>query len=99
MLIELKNHVRSFGYHVTKCHLITKPQHLNTDTETFRDGNVDIESGYRVLGSVIASDGSQQQFSANQVNQHAKFFGNQLNMPRFLPSMFTKAWQVVPNKN
>ena len=52
MLLE---HNLSFGYNLTSCHLIVKPEIIDSAVETFHDMEVEIVEGSRVLGSVIGS--------------------------------------------
>ena len=52
-LKQLKTHGQFFGYNVTKCHLITKSEHIPIAIEKFKDLDVEVVAGHRVFGSVI----------------------------------------------
>ena len=78
LLGERKKHGAKFGYHVTKCHLITKSEKLNTGSEIFRDANVEIEDGQRVLRSVFASD-DQHAKILRKLAEHAKISPQNVN--------------------
>ena len=49
----LKQNGPSFGYHLTKCHLITKPELIPSTRGKIRDFDVANIDGFRVLGLII----------------------------------------------
>ena len=71
-----------FGYHVIKCHLIVKDHLMDKAKQVFKDKDVEITSGHRVLGSAIGSEEScdsilqEKQVKYNnlleKLSQHAK---------------------------
>ena len=56
---SLKKHGHAFGYHHTKCHIITK-EHLFENA--FDHNEVEIADGCKVLGSLIGSDNAEMKF-------------------------------------
>ena len=62
VLDKLYEHGGAFGYNVIKCHLITKPEFVQKANKVFAGLDVDVIEGHRVLGSVIGSDESFNDF-------------------------------------
>ena len=56
-LKQLKTHGPFFGYHVTNRHLITKSDFIPKAMNKFKNLEVEVVNGHRVLGSVIGSSG------------------------------------------
>ena len=52
---SLAEHGPGFGCHITNCSIIAKKNHLENAKESFKNEDVDILEGHRVLGSVIGS--------------------------------------------
>ena len=50
MLDKLYEHGGAFGYNVTKCHLITKPEFVQKANKVFSGLDIDVIEGHRVLG-------------------------------------------------
>ena len=48
-------HGPAFGYHITRCKIIPKENHLENAKEIFKSNDVDIFEGHRVLGLVNGS--------------------------------------------
>ena len=55
---------------MTKCHFITKPELIPSAREKFRDLDVEIIDGFRVLGSIIGSDDSCKKFLDQKKSEH-----------------------------
>ena len=59
---SLKEHGPAFGFHPTKCHIITKEHLFEKAQQIFVHDEVEIVDGCRVLGSVIGSDSAEKKF-------------------------------------
>ena len=57
---SLKRHGPAFGYHLNKCHIITKEYLFEKAQQTFFHDEVEIVDGFRVLGSVIGSNNAEK---------------------------------------
>ena len=68
----LAEHGPAFGYHITKCHIIAKKNHIENAKEIFKNKDVDVLEGHRVLGSVIGSTSACHDFKTKIVSEHAK---------------------------
>ena len=68
----LAEHGPAFEYHITKCHIIAKKNHIENAEEIFKNKYVDILEGHRVLGSVISSASACHDFKTKIVSEHAK---------------------------
>ena len=53
---KLQRHGPAFGYNITKCHVIAKPTSIDNARNVFRNKDIKIVDGCRVLGSVIGSE-------------------------------------------
>ena len=88
----------AFGYHITKCHNIARKSHLGNAKEIFKNKDVDILEGHRVLGSLIGSVSachdlktkvvSEQAKTISELAQHAK------TAPRNVYQAYTKGMQT-----
>ena len=56
----------------TLCHIIAKKNQLENAKEIFKNEDVDILEGHRVLGSVIGSASACHDFKTKVVSEHAK---------------------------
>ena len=69
VLDKLYEHGGAFGYNVTICHLITKPDFVLKANKDFSGLDVDVIEGHRILGSVIDSDESCNDFLKKKVSE------------------------------
>ena len=94
VLDKLYEHGGAFGYNVIKFHLITKPQFVQKANKVFSGLDVDVIEGHRVLGSVIDSDESCNDFlkekSVNYSNMLEKLAKRSKVSPQNLYKSFTK---------
>ena len=73
VLDKLYEHGGAFGYDVIKYHLITKPEFAHKANKDFSGLDVDVFEGHRVLGSVIGSDESCNDFlKEKKLAKHSK---------------------------
>ena len=56
----MKKHGPAFGYHLTKCHIITEENLFEKAQQIFVHDEVEIVDGFRVLDSVIGSDNAEK---------------------------------------
>ena len=68
----MKLHGPSFGYNVTKCHLITKAEFVSDGKNGLKGEEVDIIDGSRVLGSVIGNVDSCRQYIEDQKQNYLR---------------------------
>ena len=66
----LKKHGPAFGYHPTKCHIITKERLFEKAQRIFVHNQVEIIDGCRVLGNVRGSDNAEKEFVDRSYKQH-----------------------------
>ena len=69
-LKQLKSRRPFFGFHVTKCHLITKCEYIPIAIEKFNDLDAEVVAGHRVLGSVIGSSDFCEKFLHEKSKEH-----------------------------
>ena len=58
----LKKHCPAFGYHLTKCHIITKEHLFESAQQIFAHDDLEIVDGCRLLSSVIGSENAAKEF-------------------------------------
>ena len=68
----LAEHGPPFGYRITKCHIMTKKNHTEHPEETFKNKDVDILKGHRLLGSVVRSASACHDIKTKIASEHAK---------------------------
>ena len=73
-----------FGY-VTKRHLITKSEYIPIAIEKFKDLDVEVVAGHRVLGSVIGSNDSCEKFLHEKSKEHNELLGKFAKHARISP--------------
>ena len=66
---KLQQHGPAFGYHITKCHLVTKTDHKKVAMTLFENLDVELVDGHRVLGSVIGSSSACEKFKVEKANE------------------------------
>ena len=97
VLDKLYEHGSAFGYNVIKCHLITKPEFVQKANKVFSGLDVDVIEGHRVLGSVIGSDESCNDFlkekSVNYSNMLEKLAKHSKVSPQNVYKSFTNGLQ------
>ena len=97
VLYKLYEHGGAFGYNVIKCHLITKPEFVEKTNKVFSGLDVDVNEGDRVLGSVIGSDKSYNNFltekSVNYSNKLEKLAKHSKVSPQNVYKSFTNGLQ------
>ena len=65
----LQQHGPAFGYHITKCHLVTKTDHKRAAMTLFETLDVELVDGHRVLGSVIGSSSACEKFNVGKATE------------------------------
>ena len=63
---KLEEHGHAFGYNITKCHLITKSEYIDEAKELFKNKDVELVDGHRVLGSVIGSPLAEKTYKSKK---------------------------------
>ena len=67
---KLKQHGSAFGYTLTKCNIITKTENINQAEKLFNSSEIEIVKGHRVLGSVIGSESSCNEYKRQKQNEY-----------------------------
>ena len=67
---KLKEHASSFGYELTKCHLVVKPGRKEKAAVLFKVNEVDFIDGHCLLGSFNDTSGSQKSLLEEKATEH-----------------------------
>ena len=66
---KLTQHGSAFGYTLTKCNIITKTENVNQAEKLFSNSDLEIVEEHRVLGSVIDSESSWNEYKLKKQNE------------------------------
>ena len=67
---KLKQHGSAFGYTLTKCNIVTKTENILQAEQLFNNSEIEIVEGHRVLGSVIGSESSCNEYKRKKQNEY-----------------------------
>ena len=94
---KLKLDGPAFGYNINKCHLITKDSSLGKAKDLFKDEDVELVAGHRVLGSVIGSPEACHAFQSSKLTEYTnivnKLASHAKKSPQNVYHAFTKGVQ------